>query len=592
MRIIGIVMSKNQSLLPNINLPVKTVGIVGIGPRGLSALESLYYYYAKNKPRFVLKTIVFEATENFGNGQVYTQNQLTSNWLNLSNRALTINQRKAIKGRNLTIDFFPSYHQWIDYKEHKKIPDTYAPRAVIGNYLNERFNSIYTNLKQQNYITKVKTTIENIEYKNDVFYLYDAKNTYQVDEVLLTIGHQQIEDDKQLKAWKKHLEKNPHLHFYKNTYPIERILNSPILKKENTIAIRGFGLAMIDLVRAIALANNNKFVVEDEETLKLSITKNSNTPTLVPFSLDGLPMAPKPLNAEIDELFIPSKTDFKKFEENLKLATTEALTIESNNFLTNALAPVIANVFLNLNDKAIKHQVEKNELIELIKNWIINKAQNHFLFTKSNLSALELMKNYTAMAVGKKPITLDYCIGQVWRHCQPTIYKLLSFSNFSEEVIVALIEQDEVHKRLTFGPPVESIQQLIALTEAGILDLSVVNNPKISCTKKGWKLKSNNTEILANIIINSVLDAPQILKVNTPLVKNLLASNYFEPVHSKLGIETLKNGLLNLPNTKSILPIALLGRLAKGTVIGVDAILECFGDRPKYWAKGVIERLQ
>jgi len=34
-----------------------------------------------------------------------------------------------------------------------------------------------------------------------------------------------------------------------------------------------------------------------------------------------------------------------------------------------------------------------------------------------------------------------------------------------------------------------------------------------------------------------------------------------------------------------------LGRLCQGTVLGVDAILECFRLRIEDWAKGVVERL-
>ncbi|HKJ06253.1 MAG TPA: FAD/NAD(P)-binding protein [Flavobacteriaceae bacterium] len=581
-------MNKSLNLLPK--LPIKTVGIIGAGPRGLSALESLYLQYAKQNPPYLLKVIVFEATGNFGNGQVYTKKQLSSNLLNLSDRALTINCRPEINTKKITLSAFPSYHQWSNFKENNNLPDTYASRAVIGNYLSERFNSIYNNLKSHKLITKQTTTIENIDYKNNTFYLYNNKNCYEVDEVLLTIGHQQIELDKQLKEWSSCTDLNKNLKLVAKPYPIANYLNFT-KNKDLKIALRGFGLAMIDIAKAIALANGCKFIREDETSQKLSITNQQGCPKLIPFSLDGLPMAPKPLNAKIDSWFSPSKKDLENFEHQLKAAVTDALHIKSNSFLTKALAPVIASTFLNLKNKAVKHSLNKEEIVLLVENWIENKEQENVVFTDVNLDAYALMKHYAQMATGLKPITLDYCIGQVWRHLQPTIYKLLSYNNFSEKVISELIKQDEVHKRLTFGPPVESIQQLIALVEANILDLSVINNPTITCGKNGWTLKNENCEVSANMMINSVLPSPQILKVNTPLVKNLLQANYFQPIHSKLGIETLKNGLLNLPNTKNVLPIALLGRLAKGTVIGVDAILECFGVRQKYWAEDSVERL-
>ena len=60
---------------------------------------------------------------------------------------------------------------------------------------------------------------------------------------------------------------------------------------------------------------------------------------------------------------------------------------------------------------------------------------------------------------------------------------------------------------------------------------------------------------------------------------------------TELGIETKKNGIVISSENEKQIPIAVLGRLAKGSVIGVDAILECFGDRIEDWAKSFVERL-
>lgn len=38
--------------------------------------------------------------------------------------------------------------------------------------------------------------------------------------------------------------------------------------------------------------------------------------------------------------------------------------------------------------------------------------------------------------------------------------------------------------------------------------------------------------------------------------------------------------------------LSLLGRLAKGSLFGTDAILECFGERPDAWAKAEIQFMQ
>ena len=201
-----------------------------------------------------------------------------------------------------------------------------------------------------------------------------------------------------------------------------------------------------------------------------------------------------------------------------------------------------------------------------------------------NLSATEMMRDFVDMATGHGPVSLDFCIGQVWRHCQPSIYEKLSFNACSDSVFAEIIQLDESTKRYSYGPPVEAIQQLLALIEAGILNLDVVDDPEIELTEKGWRLHKPEKSLVTAIMIDSVLDPPQIKAVTSSLVKNMLSDNLIQAVHDKLGILTDENGYL-IPKEDNKVPIALLGRLAKGTVIGVDAILECFSPRVDQWAK-------
>lgn len=85
-------------------------------------------------------------------------------------------------------------------------------------------------------------------------------------------------------------------------------------------------------------------------------------------------------------------------------------------------------------------------------------------------------------------------------------------------------------------------------------------------------------------MIDSVLDQPKIKEVTSSLVRNMLSDGIIQAVHDELGVVTDNHGYV-LDSSENTLPIALLGRLAKGTVIGVDAVLECFGPRITQWAE-------
>ncbi|QYJ68247.1 FAD/NAD(P)-binding protein [Flavobacterium litorale] len=572
---------------------VKKVAIIGCGPRGLSALESLYKFYVSNGTNYKLKIIVFERTGNFGNGQVYDQNQTSYNWLNLSERGLTIPEREAIVVDDINIDGFPSFQTWAKYEHTSdKSIDVFPQRATLGNYLNERFQSIKTVIENNGSIETYTSLITSLKYSNSKFELIsDEDDSFTADEVVLTIGHQPTYNSAQINKWKNFVSQNSNLSLITETYPIESTLES-IPQDNNEIGLRGFGLAMIDLSRSIAHYFGGHFEIIDEFTQKMKFHPSKNSfYKIFPFSLNGLPMAPKPINKKVDDLFLPTTQHFNILKANLESATLNAKQIQSESFLIDVMAQVITSVFIGLKDKTVKHSYNSEEILAITKSWISEGTSSSEICLSENLNPVAIMTEYAGMATNTLPISLDYCIGQVWRHCHPTLYKQLSYKEFSEDVMSKIIGLDNKLKRLTFGPPLASIQQLLAMIESGVMNLKIVDDPDILCTEKGWHLDSEDDTAVVTTMINTVLDPPKVLEVKSNLVTQLLNDDYIKPIHSELGIETYVDGIVALSDTDKKIPLALLGRLAKGTLFGVDAILECFNQRSDNWAKGVVKRL-
>lgn len=572
----------------------RKIGIIGVGPRGGYALENFIIELNRKNILSQIHMLLFEETGYFGNGQVYDINQVKTNWINITERALRLEKRLEIKCEAIHIPSFPSYHEWTN-KDYDTLPktteDTFPPRGEVGKYLAERFQTLVNPLLEANIVSLFNERVENVKMiSNHKMVLTTNENTYEdVDEILLTIGHQPTELSKQLIEWDKFVADNPKSTLFKSPYPIANFLTSENLTTESSIGIRGFGLAMIDVARAIA-EKFGKFVIEDEATKLCSYqTTHEIKKMLIPFSLDGLPPAPKPLNAKIDEWFAPTDAQISTFEDLIKDTQTQK-EAESPQFLISAFAPIAAKIYRSLPKNNLNGKLSLSQIEELIHLYLQNEVFEHTIITPVNQSAEKTMQDFVGMATGKEAVSLDYCIGQVWRHCQPSIYEKLSFNECSEEVFAEIIALDERLKRYSYGPPVESIQQLLALLETEVLTLKMVNNPEFELTKDGWLLKTENKSITANMMINSVLDAPKIKAVSSPIVKQMLTNDLLEVVHDDLGVSTDENGYI-IPETKNHeIPVALLGRLAKGTVIGVDAILECFGIRGKKWASEAANR--
>jgi len=573
---------------------IRKIGIIGVGPRGGYSLEKLIIELVKQNSLLNIHISLFESTGNFGNGQVYDTDQNSSNWVNITERILELDQREAIDIDSLKIASFASYHDWAD-KDFNTLSDdtidTYPPRAQVGEYLSQRFQSLAKPLIQSNIIALHKEQVKEVKLLNNdkIQISTNAKAYEEFDEVLLTIGHQSTEPPQQIADWEKFAGDKKNINLFKSPYPVADYLHHKNLNNESIIGIRGFGLAMIDVVRAIA-EKFGEFITLDEQTRSSTYQiEQKGIPTIVPFSLDGLPPSPKPLNAQIDKWFKPTEASILKFEKHIGDKKNQAAA-ESPRFLIEAFAPIAAGIYLDLPNIINPQNLSASAIIKLIEKWLEDQSFENSLIISPKQPAKESMKSFVEMAIGEAAISLDYCIGQVWRYCQPSIYKKLSFNECSDNVFAEIIALDESTKRYSYGPPVESIQQLLALEKAGILNLDMANDPNIKLTAEGWQFNLADQSITANFMIDSVLDAPQIKVVNSPIVENMLVDNLIKIVHNDLGVETNENGYLISKESDKKIPIALLGRLAKGTIIGVDAILECFGSRPLQWAKQASER--
>jgi len=573
---------------------IRKIGIIGVGPRGGYSLEKLIIELVKQNSLLNIHISLFESTGNFGNGQVYDIDQNSSNWVNITERILELDQREAIDIDSLKIASFASYHDWAD-KDFNTLSDdtidTYPPRAQVGEYLSQRFQSLAKPLIQSNIIALHKEQVKEVKLLNNdkIQISTNAKAYEEFDEVLLTIGHQSTELPQQIADWEKFAGDKKNINLFKSPYPVADYLHHKNLNNESIIGIRGFGLAMIDVVRAIA-EKFGEFITLDEQTRSSTYQiEQKGIPTIVPFSLDGLPPSPKPLNAQIDKWFKPTEASILKFEKHIGDKKNQ-VAAESPRFLIEAFAPIAAGIYLDLPDIINPQNLSASAIIKLIEKWLEDQSFENSLIISRKQPAKESMKSFVEMATGEAAISLDYCIGQVWRYCQPSIYKKLSFNECSDNVFAEIIALDESTKRYSYGPPVESIQQLLALEEAGVLNLDMANDPNIKLTAEGWQFNLADQSITANFMIDSVLDAPQIKVVNSPIVENMLVDNLIKIVHNDLGVETNENGYLISKESDKKIPIALLGRLAKGTIIGVDAILECFGSRPLQWAKQASEK--
>ncbi|WP_417443425.1 FAD/NAD(P)-binding protein [Joostella sp.] len=571
---------------------MKKIAIIGVGPRGLSALESFIKHLSNQNKKAAIT--LFETAENPGAGEIWNIDQPNTNWLNISERDLKeLPNRPKIKYDNIILPEFETYHKWACVNLDTKTPDVFPARNKIGSYFKERFSSLAVPLIAVKKIELQKTKIINVSKNKNYFTLTDQSlNKYQFDEVLLTIGHQPTEDSDQLKKWTHYSKEEPSVLLVKDAYPIKKYLNSKLISSENNIAIRGMGLSMIDILRALTIQKGGHFEIINPSTYQSIFKSGKNTPKkIIPFSLDGKLAVPKPLNINIDNLFKPSEEEFKEFSKSLIEVTSGNVEAKDTHFFKNAIAKISSGIFIKLPSKVKTDNYSIEQIHDTIINWLTDEDFQHPLLAKNKKDPKKTIQSYINMAINIAPMSLDYCVGQVWRHCHSVMYNAFSHAKIEEDVLYLAIALYDRMKRYSYGPPVESMQQIIALINADILVLDYINNPEIKLSSEGWILSKHEKSITARVMINSVLNSPKLLKVNSPIIKGLLSDELISPFHSKLGIETDKNASVITEEDKKIKSLAVLGRLAKGSVLGVDSISACFGERVEKWAEETAKRL-
>jgi hypothetical protein len=186
---------------------------------------------------------------------------------------------------------------------------------------------------------------------------------------------------------------------------------------------------------------------------------------------------------------------------------------------------------------------------------------------------------------------VGYVIGQIWRKLQNELRVGFSSAPASAETAKAIVDFDEGLKRYSYGPPLSSARELLALIECGQVSLAVVDDPSISLIKDGWRL-SDDAQATVSVMINAVLPPPSLSKITESLIAQLRSQNLLCELYESSGAKTLPDGQIMNSDGDYSKGLSLLGRLALGSVIAVDSVHDCFGASAVRWAQGVIHRRQ
>ncbi|MGY3436775.1 MULTISPECIES: FAD/NAD(P)-binding protein [unclassified Marinovum] len=533
------------------------IAVVGMGPRGLGALEALAARIYKGAPS--LQVDVFDPCPVCGAGPNFDPDELSVCLLNIPMRDIEIRPPVfTVCGR---------FAEWLKTAPG---PDTFPMRAELGQYLEAR----YADLKADGRLamTHSPAAVTDLKQGNDGWYLRAADAWHgPYAEVLLSLGQPEVQPDEQLAEWQQHAEDSAGI--LAQAYPAKRLQSKAEGLSGCTVAIRGLALSAFDVLRVLTTLQGGRF--EDVRY----VASGHEPARILPFSLDGRPPFPKPETDRLDARFEPTREETKAFSDNIANAAT-ATPKKAQELLTAALLPVVTRIL---------RKVENDAEASGVADWL--ETEWSAPGSQETDSPIETLRVGIAIAEGTCLPSIGYTVGQVWRKWQNALRSGYNPANTPPNTAKTIVAFDEGLKRYSYGPPISSSRELAALVDAGLVDLDYAVDPDFTLTDGGWTLKSETGSIEAGVMIDAVMASPDLSILRTPLLVGLIDEGRLCPITDRLAAHTAKDGQLIGREGKRSPGLCLLGRLALGSVVAADSLHDCFGEASHRWAQGVVERL-
>lgn len=540
--------------------PAIKIAIIGAGPRGLGAIESLVAALLGRKTSLELTT--FDDLQLAGAGPNFDPSQTPHCILNIPMRAVDIPPVLP-----LPCGDFTDWQQQNGFTDADRFP----ARAELGAYLMARFRDVTEINGISIKLTAQKTKATRLQRTDEAWHVAtDTTSFGPFHEVLLIPGQPQTPPDDQWAAWQKHA--NTCKASTMNAYPDRQLLDAAQDSAGKNIGIRGLGLSTFDVLRILTKGLGGRF--EDG-----SFHRSGAEPARIfAFSLNGQPPFPKPMDAALDARFDLRDQDIEQFQSAVEKATQHKpkTALET---ICSALVQPVQRISADMGAESDRAEVSA---------WL--ETERRSPGDQETLDPAQTLKHGIQMALGATPPTVGYIVGQIWRKLQNELRAGFNSAQIEPETAQAIVGFDEGLKRYSYGPPLRSAQELLTLLDCKLVSLCVVDDPDIKCIPDGWHLQEDDAEAKVSVMIDAVLAPPKLAAISDPLLVQLKSDGVIQEFYEGSGVQTCPDGQVVGTNGTPQIGLSLLGRLALGSVIAADSIHDCFGASSDRWANGVLER--
>lgn len=418
-------------------------------------------------------------------------------------------------------------------------PNGFVPRAIAGRYLSHCYDLIIESLPSGVSVRLVPESVKNVTPDHAGWRIESVSEHLTVDEVIVTTGHQgwlPPEASGQTPTSKQIIDR---------IFPVSDRLSLEKIHPRSTVAVRGFALTWIDATLALTAGRGGRFLPHDG---MLEYVPSGLEPgRILPFSRTGRPLLSKPERDRMETKPGASAIWAKFRGDILELAQPE----EGLDF-TKSIWPIV----LAASDALTGDRCSE----EWFRKWCSSPFDGE--------RARKAMLDSYRVATGQQQADEAFALAEAWRNLYPAIVERVSHGG------LAVTAWDRFHRiaaemeRIAFGPPAVNMARMLALIEAGIVDLRYV---------------SNAASMDADTLIHATIPPPTQLDPDGPLAR-LLDNGHITADPGSGGIQIDHNGY-------AASHLSVLGRATEGWVLGNDTLSRELHPQMENWARTLANRV-
>ncbi|ROZ61859.1 amino acid decarboxylase [Kocuria soli] len=542
------------------------IAVVGSGPKALFALESLSRRLSKrtqDEPR--VQITVFDGNPSPGVGAAYSPEQPEFLRLNVTSEIVDVHEPGA-SGR-----LVPDFLGWAAVNAPHLHRETYPPRADVGRYLRTAWAVVERRMAT---VAEVDHVFKRVVAAEPAALTQHGRSSWTLNtadsrgygpyhEVLLCTGHDDDHAGALSHGWRSPTPLVPAV------FPVENNLGEDQVPSGSTVAVRGAALTFVDAALALTQGRGGVFIDRGQD--RFTYLRAGNEPArILPVSRDGLLLDAKPVVGGVPE--------------DVQALLVEArVRLRASSEMSQVLACVESTAVSILHQRTIRASSDAE--------WQISYTLRNGGPPESE--RLDRARRVLAMSVraAEHPESTGpaWALGRAWAGLYPAIVENLSFREFEQREWAEFSALARAMERFAFGPPLVNARKILALVEAGVIDLSWM---RAGVTIDGDGVHGPSDEDPEpDVVVDAVLAPPGVSGSQQPLYRDLLERGVLSVPSGRRGARVTESGQAVDAVGEAVAGLSLLGRATEDYVIGHDTLNRSLHPQPQRWAERVVQVL-